>query len=257
MTQATRESILPETHLFHFPAEFSQKTESDRLSKSSKLLKLSILDWQQLLRNSISTACAAIALSVTQALPSQASTISYSGDTTNAPTFNRPETEGFEGGTNPPTSLSSNGTAVPYFSQPFFVDTTGSYDVEGVQSFLGIQFLYQNNFNPATPLTNLLNGNDPFPDEGTSGFSGLSLSASNQYFLVTTGFDNTNTSFGKFTNDIKGPGNITLGEVNPSKSVPEPSSIPGIIALGIFGGGLMLKSKFKKLNSVKLEANNT
>lgn len=95
----------------------------------------------------------AIALSMSVILPSEASTISYSGDTTNAPTFNRPQTEGFEGGTNPPTSLSSNGTAVPYYSQPFSVNTTGSYDVVGSQNFLGIQFLYQNSFNPTTPLT--------------------------------------------------------------------------------------------------------
>ncbi len=187
-------------------------------------------------------ASVAIALSLSVILPSEASTISYSGDTTNLPTFNRPQTEGFEGGTNPPTSLSINGTAVPYYSQSFLVDTTGSYNIAGSQAFLGIQFLYQNSFNPTTPLVNLLSGNDPFPDEGTSGFNGLSLTANSQYFLVTTGFDNSNNSFGTFTNIIIGPGNITL--------VPEPSSIASTVIFGIFGSSLILKRNLKKLKSV-------
>jgi hypothetical protein len=190
----------------------------------------------------------AIALSLSVTLPAQAFTVSYSGDTTNAPTFNRPETAGFEGGTNPPTALSRNGTAVPYFSQPFFVNTTGSYDIVGSQAFLGIQFLYQNSFNPTTPLVNLLNGNDPFPDEGNSGFNGLSLIANNQYFLVTTGFDNSNNSFGTFTNTITGLGNITLGSI--PTNVPEPSSVFSTAVFGIFASSFILKRKLKKSNSV-------
>ncbi|WP_228014335.1 PEP-CTERM sorting domain-containing protein [Fortiea sp. LEGE XX443] len=202
----------------------------------------------QAIRKSIVMASGAIALSLGSTLPSQAFTVSYSGDTTNAPTFNRPETEGFEGGTNPPTALSSNGTAVPYFSQAFLVDTTGSYDVVGSQAFLGIQFLYQNSFNPTNPLVNLLSGNDPFPDEGNSGFNGLSLTANNQYFLVTTGFDNSDNSFGTFTNTITGPGNITLG-TTPA-NVPEPSTTVSTVVLGILGCGLILKRKLKQAKSI-------
>lgn len=201
----------------------------------------------QAIRESIVIASAAIALSVSFTLPSKAFAASYSGNTTNAPTFNRPQTEGFESGTNPPTSLSTNGTATPYYSQPFFVDTTGSYDVVGSQAFLGIQFLYQNSFNPTTPLVNVLSGNDPFPDEGNSGFSGLSLTSNNQYFLVTTGFDNSAQSFGAFTNTITG-GNITLGSV-PTK-VPEPSSILSTAIFAIFGSSLILKRQLKKLKFV-------
>lgn len=243
MSQAIKESIVSENNLSHRSTKFS------KIAKLKSLSECSFNFWQKSLLRSIPIASAAmpavgvaIALSVSVILPSQASTISYSGDTTNAPTFNRPQTEGFEGGTNPPTSLSSNGIAVPYYSQPFLVDTTGSYDVVGSQDFLGIQFLYQNSFNPTTPLVNLLSGNDPFPDEGTSGFSGLSLTANNQYFLVTTGFDNSNNSFGTFTNTIIGPGNITL--------VPEPSSTASTVIFGILGSTLILKRKLKKLKSV-------
>ncbi|WP_157162512.1 PEP-CTERM sorting domain-containing protein [Cylindrospermum stagnale] len=239
MSQAIKESIVSENNLSLRSAKVAQKAEIKSLSQCYQPIKS--------LKRSISIASGAIALSLSFALPSQAVTISYSGDTTNAPTFNRPETEGFEGGTNPPTSLSSNGTAVPYYSQPFFVDTTGSYDVVGSQNFLGIQFLYQTSFNPATPLVNLLSGNDPFPDEGNSSFYGLNLTANNQYFLVTTGFDNSANSFGTFTNDISGPGNITLG--SSPENVPEPASILGTITLAIFGGSLKLKYQPKKLKS--------
>ncbi|MBN3922428.1 hypothetical protein [Nostoc sp. NMS4] len=243
MSQAIKESIVSENNLFHRSTKFLQ------IAKLKSLSEHSFNFWQKSLRRSIPIVFAAmpglgvaIALSVSVILPSQASTISYSGDTTNAPTFNRPQTEGFESGTNPPTSLSSNGTAVPYYSQPFLVDTTGLYNVVGSQAFLGIQFLYQNSFNPTTPLVNLLSGNDPFPDEGTSSFSGLSLTANNQYFLVTTGFDNSNNSFGTFTNTITGLGNITL--------VPEPSSTSSTVIFGILGSTLILKRKLKKLKSV-------
>ncbi|MEH2255540.1 hypothetical protein [Nostoc sp.] len=236
MSQAIKESIVSENNLSHHCTKFSQ------IAKLKSLSECSFNFWQKSLRRSIPIASAAIALSLSITLPSEAFTISYSGDTTNAPIFNRPQTEGFEGGTNPPTSLFSNGTTVPYYSQPFLVDTTGFYDIEGSQAFLGIQFLYENSFNPTTPLVNLLSGNDPFPDEGTSGFSGLSLTANNQYFLVTTGFDNSNNSFGTFTNTITGPGNITV--------VPEPSSIASIVIFGIFGSSLILKRNLKKLKSV-------
>lgn len=242
MSQVIKESIVSENNLSH---------RSTKLSQTAKLKSLSGCSfnfWQKSLRCSIPMASAVITLSMSVILPSEASTISYSGDTTNAPTFNRPQTEGFEAGTNPPTSLSSNGTAVSYYSQPFSVNTTGSYDVVGSQNFLGIQFLYQNSFNPTNPLDNLLNENDPFPDESNSGFSDLSLTANNQYFLVTTGFDNSDNSFGTFTNTITGTGNITLGST--PVNVPEPSSIASTIAFGIFGSSFILKRKLRKLKYV-------
>ncbi|MBV9385926.1 MAG: PEP-CTERM sorting domain-containing protein [Chroococcidiopsidaceae cyanobacterium CP_BM_ER_R8_30] len=198
--------------------------------------------------SSLSIASAAI-VSLTVALPSKAATVSYSADTTGQPTFNRPHTPGFEGTTaNPTTALSSNGTNVPYYSQPFFVDTTGAYDIAGTQNFDGVQFLYQNSFDPTNSLTNLVSANDSFPDFGTSSFYGVPLTAGSQYLLVTSGFDNS--SFGTFTNTISGPvsapssGKITLG------TVPEPSSVMGTVALGILGGGLMLNRKRKRNRSI-------
>jgi hypothetical protein len=239
MLQPISKSCVMPNHLSNSSVNLPQKVKSENINKYHKLPNIK----QELLKDSIRIAFTAIALSLSIAIPSQAASVSYSGDTTNAATFNRPQTQGFEGGTNPPTSLSSNGTAVTYSSQPFFVDTTSIYNVTGSQNFLGIQFLYANSFNPDTPLVNLLSGNDPFPDEGVSGFSNLSLTANNQYFLVTTGFDNTNLSFGTFTNTISGTGNITLGN---TVTVPEPSFTPSIVAFAIAGTTLVLKRQIKK-----------
>jgi hypothetical protein len=185
--------------------------------------------WTTLGRNSLA-ASSAIALSLSFAAPAPALTLFFSGDTTNKPTFNRPQTEGFVPPSNPPTSLS--GKAVPYSSQPFTVNTSGVYNIIGAQNFLGIQFLYQNSFDANNPLTNVISGDDPFPDEGNASFYNLPLTAQQQYFLVTTGFDDTSNSYGTFTNTIS--------------SVPEPAAIPGSIALLIFGRFLMVKYQPKK-----------
>lgn len=231
---------MQEQHLSHL------STESSKAAVESLIHCLDSLNrrpWQKLLRRSLHITSWAIAISLTVASPSKAASITYSGDTTGAPTFNRPAAPGFEGINNPITSLSSIGTAAAYFSQPFFVNQTGSYDVVGTQNFDSLQFLYQNSFNPASPLNNVLKGDDPFGETGIgkAGFISLPLIAGTQYFLVTTGFSNANdptdVSFGKFTNTIQGPGNITLA------AVPEPSSLPSIIAFSLFGGVLILKRK--------------
>lgn len=202
----------------------------------------------QLAQKSICLAVTGLALALS-VVPATAGTLSYSGDTTNAPTFNRPKAQGFEGIEDPSKSLSEVGTAVSYFSQAFSVDTAGSYDVMGTQAFDGVQFLYQNSFDPTSPIANLVSGKDSFPDVGNSSFSGLSLAANTPYFLVTAGFDNAdnpiNISFGTFTNTITGPGNITL---KSPTSVPEPSAAAGTIAVGLLLSGVqLLKRKSKPL----------
>jgi hypothetical protein len=202
----------------------------------------------QFTQKSLCFAVTGFALSLSVALPATAGTLSYSGDTTNAPTFHRPKAQGFEGIEDPSKSLSDVGTAVSYFSQAFSVDTAGSYDVTGTQAFDGVQFLYQNFFDPLSPITNLISGKDSFPDVGNSGFSGLSLMNNTPYFLVTAGYDNANSpniSYGKFTNTIAGAGNITLKTATP---VPEPSTAAGTIVFGLMvAGGQIRKRKLRLL----------
>ncbi len=203
----------------------------------------------QFTQKSLCLAATGFALSLSVALPATAGTLSYSGDTTNAPTFNRPKAQGFEGIEDPSKSLSDVGTAVSYFSQAFSVDTAGSYDVTGTQAFDGVQFLYQNFFDPTSPITNLISGKDSFPDVGNSGFSGLSLMNNTPYFLVTAGYDDAdnpiNISYGKFTNTIAGAGNITLKNPTP---IPEPSAAAGMIVFGLMvAGGQIRKRKLRLL----------
>ena len=150
---------------------------------------------------------------------SHAGTISYLGTTFSGPLWNRPNAG------NPPVSpLSGIGTAVPFSVQPFSVSQSGLYDFMSLSvaptAWDNNLYLYRTSFNPLSPLTNAIIGNDDFPDIGMSGFSGVSLAPSTNYLLVTTGF--TNTSFGSFSNTVTGPGSIILPG---SASVPEPTSI--------------------------------
>lgn len=174
-------------------------------------------------------------LAVAAALPVGAGTFSYSGDTTGAPTFNRPEfsTSSFTPGV--PTGLSVIAETVPFQFQEFSVSVGGSYSLISNQLFDGVIALYQGSFNPASPLTNLLLGNDDSAFSPAVGFSNQSalsllLTANTSYFLVTTGFSSPDPDLGpadagRYTNDISGPGTV----------IPEPLSVLGVLALGFWG----------------------
>jgi len=133
--------------------------------------------------------------------------IDYTGTTVGAPTWNRPVAA------TPPTSLSGSGTATPFSVQPFTVGTSGNYSFLSVANaplnWDNYTFLYRTGFSSATPLVNAIVGNDDFPNLGRSGFDNISLTAGTQYFLVTTGFGNTDA--GTFTNSINGVGAVNLG----------------------------------------------
>ncbi|MDT7602746.1 MAG: hypothetical protein QOF61_743, partial [Acidobacteriota bacterium] len=128
----------------------------------------------------------------------------YSGDTTHGTTFHRPAVPIGNG-------LSQVvGTNVRYHVLQFTVTQSGTYIITsdpGAPPFWErVLLLYQTNFDPQSPLTNLLSA----MDRNTStngGFVQISyppLQAGTSYYLVTTGdFDG---DFGKFTNTITGPG---------------------------------------------------
>ena len=165
--------------------------------------------------------------------PAQAATFTYSGDTTGAPTWNRPE----EG--NPPTTLSDFGKATPCDVFSFTVDTSSSYVFASTSPYDNYGFLYQGAFNAATPLANVIIGDD---DSNPSSFQDYkfttNLTTGTNYFLVSTGFDNT--EFGAFTTTIDGAGNVnTTG----STSVPEPFTIVGTLVGGT--AALRMKKKLK------------
>ena len=189
----------------------------------------------------------------------EAGTFSYSGNLTGQPTFKRPNQ-----GT-PPTSLSNSATAVPYQTQTFTVDTTSSgYEIIGRwipssgaptganPNADGYIFLYQNSFNPASPLTNVLSGDDdytnasrncPLTEDGTddtacsrlpnTNANTLTLTAGVTYIVVASQYLNPPTNnVSQYTVDILTPGNAQV--IFPSSpSVPEPSSILGLLGLGL------------------------
>ena len=173
-------------------------------------------------------------LSVMVAAPAQA--ITFSGDTTGAPTWNRP----FDGGNNIPTGISGAGTAVPYQVQNFFVGTTGAYNFLSTATFDNYTFIYQNSFSAASPLTNAIIGDDDFSNAWNSGFNGVNLTAGTQYYFVNTGYSNNH--FGAYNSSITGVGNVTLGDV---AAVPwETDALPVVGSTVLFGAGMWAKRKF-------------
>jgi hypothetical protein len=165
----------------------------------------------------------------------QATTLTFSGNTTGAPTWNRPSASAL----NVVSGLSGT-TAVPYNVQAFTVDTAGNYNFLSTSTTSGFNnntFLYQGGFNPASPLTNVVIGNNNFPTTSLSGFNNVALTANVNYFFVTTG--SLNNDFGSYTNTISNafPGNPTI------TSVPEPATILGTLAA--FGFGVYSKRKVK------------
>ena len=154
-------------------------------------------------------------------LPTFAATYSFAGDTTFLPLFNRATVDG--------TVLSDVGTAVHYFTQDFAVSQTGAYSLSAVAgdpaNFDTFVHLYSA-FNPSSPLTGFVAGNDDAfasADLG-SAINGITLVAGNNYSFVITGFGNTD--LGAFTASIVGPGSIA--------PVPEPS-IYALMAVGMAG----------------------
>ena len=164
------------------------------------------------------------------------------GDTTGQPTFNRPTTM---------VALSGVGTAVPYVAIPFWVTVTGNYvmEVNGVSHTDTYALLYVNSFTAATPLVNLQDGDDDFSGTFTvlsgtgQGFAssriastettnfndpaGSNLLADTQYYLVVTGFGNTD--FGTFNYGIGGG----QGQVNAGSPVPEPATMVVLAGMAV------------------------
>jgi hypothetical protein len=197
--------------------------------------------YQLMLKNNKATFVGAsiawgLTASISSLTPSaQAATFTYSGTTVGGPVFNRPDANF----SNPPTAVSgASGEAVPYSSFGFTVSAPDSYVFQSTANFDNFTVLYQNSFNPADSVFNAVIANDDNPLVGLSGFT-TALNPGTNYFLVTTGFDDTNV--GTFTNTIVGAGAVTT-------AVPEPATILG--SLAAFGYGVYSRRKNRSDRSV-------
>jgi hypothetical protein len=176
----------------------------------------------------------------------QAATFTYTGTTVGAPTWNRPAAD--------PSGLIAgisgvSGEAVPYNSFGFTVSAPDSYVFQSTATFDNYTFLYQNSFNPTlgNELKNIIIGNDDYLGipGSKSGFT-TALNPGINYFLVTTGFENSN--IGTFSNTITGAGNVS--RINAT-SVPEPATILG--SLAAFSYGIYARRKMKLAQSIDKE----
>jgi hypothetical protein len=166
------------------------------------------------------------------------------------PTFNRPiqfPSSGPSGWSQPYLS----GRFPHYDVQPFHVDTAGSYAMVSANEFESAAVLYQNSFDPANPLANVMwafgqtgnvlrnntFNNLPWNDDATGGsVINADLLPGVQYYFVTSALNAPGAEpdggpfVGRYSNIITGNGSVSLG------LVPEPAT--GLAALSV--AGLML-----------------
>jgi hypothetical protein len=122
----------------------------------------------------------------------------------------------------------------------FTVDAVGSYVFASTSPYDNYGLLYQGAFNAATPLANVIIGNDD-ANGGLDYRFTTNLTTGNNYFLVSTGFNNSD--FGAFTTTIDGTGSVTP---IASTSVPEPFTIVGTLVGGT--AALRMRKKLKSDN---------
>ncbi|MFN7961836.1 MAG: hypothetical protein U0002_11240 [Thermoanaerobaculia bacterium] len=153
-----------------------------------------------------------LGLAVAVALPAAAdSSQTFSGSNAGGPLWNRPVEDG-------PTIRAPE--QVHYSAQRFNLPENATCRIYSTQDFDGYIHLYRGGFNPASPLTNLVGGDDD--DTSTAAVPGLGIGTSRlpdpatdaegnpepnlvltagDYVLVTSGFNNG--AQGSFTNYIQ------------------------------------------------------
>jgi hypothetical protein len=142
------------------------------------------------------------------------------GNTTGMPTWRRPNTTSF---------LSNTGTAVPCQAVPFTVDQSGPYIITtstagDSPAYDGYLAIYDGSFNPTDQLTNILALNDDGPNAGTDSQVNVALVAGHNYFLVQTGFANSDA--GAWSATFSGTGSVAVPEATCAAAIVVATTMP-------------------------------
>ena len=158
--------------------------------------------------SSVSGGSGAVTATIT-ATPTLSAISSATGTTAapgSSPIFNKPYSNG-----NLPPTLASGASGGSYFYNvsPFTVPTDGQYQLfsDTTANLWYDQIcLYQNNFDPANPLTNCLLVSGPsvnYPDPTYTSNLITNLTAGTQYYFVTCGYNPTNSgTLGSYANTV-------------------------------------------------------
>lgn len=171
---------------------------------------------------------AALALVVGSSIvvaPAHADTVTWSGElNVGEATWQRPQSN----------CMNIASVTEWYQTQSFSVDQDGSYTMEmiemtGPTTPDGFFVLYEAPFDAATPLTNCLASND----DGGAGWAPLltwSLTAGTVYTLVTTQCCDGTTAdqVVAYTNQVSGPGIITMSQSGPTSTAVSATPVPGV-----------------------------
>jgi hypothetical protein len=162
------------------------------------------------------TTLIASAIGCLTAISAHADIVTYTGNTLTGPTYDRVDVEST---TATPTVVSATGTAVNYNAYSFTVATSGSYSMTTAGAYDTFGTLYAGGFNPVSPLTHAIAGNDDLTGGiGTSGLS-FNLTAGTVYTYVNSAFLNGEGGF--FSTSITGAGTIAAITI-PVAGAPSP-----------------------------------
>lgn len=124
------------------------------------------------------------------------------------------------------TVISLVGSAVFYEIQIFTVTVSGAYTVSMDASTIADAHasIYQESFNPATPLINVVAVDDDSGPGVNPAFNGINLLGGGIYFLVTSTLNNGQT--GTYTWTMSGVGEVIVGSSTITLGCPVPTNTP-------------------------------
>jgi hypothetical protein len=157
---------------------------------------------------------------------------SYTGTTTDAPHWYRPQWAG---------EWIVTERYVPYHVQQFGVAEDGYYAIYSVQDgYDGYLFVYEGTFDPANPLVGVIAVSDDY-DGNRASLIELYLVTGKAYFIISSTFyaDNDYFAFaGPFTNYIYGVGAVTLGEADPADATSDlMADVEQLVDAGVLKSG--------------------